>query len=106
MFFNCNRRGHCGHHHNEDIVVSPTETIVHTTTNYQTVKHIHPTEIVHVNRHVIRNEHFYPVTEREVNETIVENYDCGRDIRHPRCRRVEEEHSRHKCNHCHCKRHR
>ena len=75
----CNRKG-------DETIVSPTETIVNTRTNTRTIRHIHPTEIINVNRTVIRNENFYPVTEREVNETVVENLDCGKDVKNPRCR--------------------
>src|SRR5690625_7605620 len=52
------------------------------------VEQVHTTEVINVNRKVIKNKHFYPVNEREVNETVVEDYDCGSDINNPRCRRV------------------
>ena len=71
----------------DSVEVSPTETVVNTRTKKRVVKNIHPTEVINVNRTIIRNEHFYPVTEREVNETVVEDYDCGSDINNPRCRR-------------------
>ena len=70
----------------DEVVVSPTETVVNTRTRTRVVKHIHPTEVINVNRTVVRNEHFYPVREREVNETVEENYNCGRNIINPRCR--------------------
>lgn len=108
MFFNDDvrdvwGRGDRGHHRpkHDNVEVSPTETIVNTRTKKRVVKNIHPTEVINVNRTVIRNEHFYPVTEREVHETIVENYDCGSDINNPRCRRVSGNNSC-GCNNHHC----
>ncbi|WP_082686803.1 spore coat protein [Bacillus sp. FJAT-27445] len=84
-----NRNNRCGcHGMEEDVIVYPTETIVNTRTNTRVVKRIHPTEIINVHRTIIRNENFFPVTERNVNETIEENFDCGRDVNNPRCRRV------------------
>ena len=95
MYFNDNIRGlrRCGCHgnrrpQNDDAEVSPTETVVNTRTKNCVVKHVHPTEVINVNRKVIKNKHFYPVNEREVNETVEEDYDCGSDIDNPRCRRV------------------
>ncbi|MFD2210283.1 CotD family spore coat protein [Virgibacillus halophilus] len=70
---NCNCRG------KEEVVVDPTRTIVNTNTRKRVVKHVHPTEVINVNRTVVRNEHFFPVSEREVNETVEENYNCGQD---------------------------
>ncbi|MBN9931283.1 hypothetical protein HZD82_22120, partial [Pantoea agglomerans] len=29
---------------------------------------------------VVRNENYFPVTERQVNETVVEDFDCGSDV--------------------------
>ncbi|MDF1510070.1 CotD family spore coat protein [Robertmurraya sp. DFI.2.37] len=69
-------------------IVSPTETIVKVHTTQRTVRRIHPTEIINVNRTVVRNENFYPVTQRQVNEVVEENYDCGSDVNNPRCRRA------------------
>ena len=60
---NCGRK--CGNR------VSPVQDIVH------------PTEIINVNRTVIRNENYYPVTERQVNETVVEDFDCGSNVNNP-----------------------
>lgn len=71
----------------EDIV-SPTNRIVNTRTRTRTIRRIHPTEVINVNRTIIRNENFYPVMEREVNETVVEDFDCGRNVNNPRCRRA------------------
>ena len=97
VYFNDNVKGlrRCGCNgnrrrrpQNDDIEVSPTETVVNTRTRKRVVKHVHPTEVINVNRKVIKNKHFYPVNEREVNETVVEDYDCGSDINNPRCRRV------------------
>ncbi|MCK6205578.1 CotD family spore coat protein [Bacillus infantis] len=70
-------------------IVSPTDTVVRNNTRTKTIRRIHPTEIVNVNRTIIRNENYFPVTERTVNETIVENFDCGRDPNNNRnCRRI------------------
>lgn len=78
----------CGCNNNQvEDIVSPTETIVNTRTKTRTIRRIHPTEIINVNRTVIRNENFFPVTEREVNETVVEDFNCGSDLNNPRCRR-------------------
>ncbi|MBM7713520.1 CotD family spore coat protein [Siminovitchia sp. FSL H7-0308] len=71
----------------EETIVSPTKKIVRRKTRKRVRKHIHPTEVINVNRTIIRNEHYYPVYEREVKETIEENYNCGRNIKKPRCRR-------------------
>ncbi|MCU9612337.1 spore coat protein [Caldibacillus lycopersici] len=85
----CNNNNQSGcEKHREEVIVSPTERIVNTRTNTRTIKRIHPTEIINVNRTIIRNENFYPVTEREVNETIEENYDCGSDVNNPNCRKT------------------
>lgn len=70
----------------EEVFTCPTKTVVNTRTNERVVRHIHPTEIIHVNRTIIRNEHFFPVTEREVFEVVEEEFDCGRDINNPNCR--------------------
>ncbi|WP_312093842.1 CotD family spore coat protein [Niallia sp.] len=76
-----NNRGKCCNRVSpvEDIV-HPTRTVVRTTTNERRVRNIHPTEVINVNRTVIRNENFFPVTERQVNETVVEDFDCGSDV--------------------------
>lgn len=92
----------------DNVEVSPTETVVNTRTKKRVVKNIHPTEVINVNRTIIRNEHFYPVTEREVNETVVEDYDCGSDINNPRCRRRVSSNNNQKCGcnnnrHCNCR---
>ncbi|MGG0715978.1 CotD family spore coat protein [Robertmurraya massiliosenegalensis] len=86
-------RKHCGCDDNRGnvqgvkTIVEPTETIVKVHTNHRTVRRIHPTEIINVNRTVVRNENFYPVTERQVNEVVEENFNCGTDLNNPRCRR-------------------
>jgi len=64
-------------------IVHPTETVVRTTTNEKRIRNIHPTEVINVNRTVIRNENYFPVTERQVNETVVEDFDCGTDVNNP-----------------------
>ncbi|PJN89052.1 MULTISPECIES: CotD family spore coat protein [Bacillaceae] len=61
----------------EEVITDPTRTVVNTRTNRRVVKHIHPTEVINVNRTVVRNEHYYPVYERDVYETVEENVNCG-----------------------------
>lgn len=111
MYFNDNVRGlrRCGCNRrrrpqHDNVEVSPTETVVNTRTKKRVVKHVHPTEVINVNRKVIKNKHFYPVNEREVNETVVEDYDCGSDINNPRCRRVSGNNNNNNSCGCH-KRH-
>jgi len=90
---NSNRGSNCCNNGNRvspeevETVVEPTKTIVNTTTSRRVVRHVRPTNIINVNREIVRNEYFYPTTERNVNETVVENYDCGTDINNPNCRR-------------------
>ncbi|MFD2046638.1 CotD family spore coat protein [Ornithinibacillus salinisoli] len=72
----------------DEVIYSPTRNVVNTTTNERTIKRVHPTQVENVNRTIVRNENYYPVTESDVNETVVENYDCGSDINNPNCRRV------------------
>ncbi|KAB8126646.1 hypothetical protein F9U64_19550 [Gracilibacillus oryzae] len=72
----------------DEMIVSPTRRVTNTRTNYRTVKHIHPTEVLNVNRTVVRNENYYPVRNSNVNETVVEDYNCGSDINSPNCQRV------------------
>lgn len=81
----------CGCNHRDkdrdEVITSPTKTVVKTRTTHRVRKHIHPTEVINVNRTVVRNEHFFPVYEREVNETVDGgSYNCGSDINRPRCR--------------------
>lgn len=85
------RRNECGCHRGpqEKVIVYPTETIVNTRTQTRIVKRVFPTEIINVNRTIVRNENFYPVTERTVNETVEETFNCGPDINNPRCRPVQ-----------------
>ncbi|MGE6376696.1 CotD family spore coat protein [Peribacillus muralis] len=70
----------------EEVITDPTRTVVNTRTNRRVVKHIHPTEVINVNRTVVRNEHYYPVCERDVYETVEENVDCGSNWNNNRCR--------------------
>ncbi|PWU69227.1 CotD family spore coat protein [Gracilibacillus dipsosauri] len=72
----------------EETFVHPTRRVQNTRTEYQTVKNIHPTEVRNVNRTVIRNQNYYPVYNSDVNETVVEDYDCGTDVNASNCRRV------------------
>lgn len=70
----------------DEVYTGPTERVVKTNTRTRRVKHIHPTEVINVNRTVVRNEHYYPVTERDVYETIEEDFNCGSDVNNSRCR--------------------
>ncbi|MFD1065821.1 spore coat protein [Oceanobacillus locisalsi] len=73
----------------EDVRVHPTRHEVRHHNSVRTVKNIHPTEIKNVHRTTVRNENYYPVRESNVNETVVENYDCGSDVNDSsNCRRV------------------
>lgn len=95
------RRGpHHGHHSHdchdchkgEDDVkteVSPTRTVVNPTTNRRTIRRIHPTHIKNINKNITRIENYYPVSQSTKDINIVEEYDCGSDVRNPRCRRVD-----------------
>lgn len=77
-----NRNRNCGCNNNVDeVIVNPTRIVENTRTRNKVVKHIHPTEVVNVNRTIVRNEHFFPVREREVNEKVEENFNCGTDPR-------------------------
>lgn len=76
MSCNCNRC-RCEDSQWDDVVICPTKKIVKKRTNHRVVKHIHPIEVINVNRRVIWNEHFYPITERDVHETVEENCHCG-----------------------------
>lgn len=79
----------CNSNRDEDVRVHPTRHEVRTTNSVKTVKNIHPTEIKNVHRTIVRNENYYPVRESNVNETVVENYDCGSDVNDSsNCRRV------------------
>lgn len=74
---------------NDNVIVHPTRHEVRKHNSVETVKNIHPTEIKNIHRKTIRNENFYPVREFNVNETVVENYDCGSDVNDSsNCRRV------------------
>lgn len=83
-----NNRGHCCKNDRVEEIVSPTRTVVNTRTRTRTVRHIHPVEVINVNRTVVRNENFFPVTQRSVNETVEENFNCGSDLNNPNCRRT------------------
>lgn len=79
----------CRNSNRDDVRVHPTRHEVRTTNSVKTVKNIHPTEIKNVHRNIIRNENYYPVRESNVNETVVENYDCGSNVNDSsNCRRV------------------
>ncbi|MBU7595122.1 CotD family spore coat protein [Metabacillus halosaccharovorans] len=78
---------------NVETIIEPTENIVNTTTNRRTVRRVYPTHIENVNRTIVRVENYFPVTESNVNETFVEEYNCGSDLRNPCCKPVKR-----KCN--------
>lgn len=82
-----NNRDRCCDHDRVEEIVSPTRQIVNTRTKTRTVRRIHPVEVINVNRTVVRNENFFPVTQRTVNETVEENFNCGSDLNNPNCRR-------------------
>jgi len=82
-------RRRCGQPNREEVITNPTETIVNVRENNRVVRHIHPTEVINVNRTIVRNEHYYPVTEREVNETVEENVDVDTDDPAQGCRSNE-----------------
>lgn len=91
--FNGNENGFAdpaGFNGNNDVetIVFPTENIVNTTTNRRTVRQVHPTHILNVNRNITRVENFFPVTESEKDINIVEEFNCGSDLRNPCCRPV------------------
>jgi spore coat protein D len=69
-----------------ETIVSPTETVVNPTTTRRTVRQVHPTHVVNVNRNITRVENYYPVKESEKNINIIEEYDCGSDLHHPCCK--------------------
>ncbi|MBU5245629.1 MULTISPECIES: CotD family spore coat protein [Bacillus] len=85
--FNGGNGGNGGN--NVETIVSPTRNVVNTTTNERTVRRVQPTHIVNVNRNVTRVENYYPVTQSAENENIVEEYDCGSDLRNPCCKPVK-----------------
>ncbi|MFD2923925.1 CotD family spore coat protein [Halobacillus naozhouensis] len=86
----------------EETIYYPTETVVNYNTNRRVVKHVRPTEVENVNRTIIRNENYYPVTNSEVNETVVEEYDCGSDINSPNCQRVSPSSTNNSGSNCGC----
>ncbi|MDY0408989.1 CotD family spore coat protein [Virgibacillus soli] len=77
-----------GNNNDVETIVFPTETVIRPTTTRRTVRKIHPTHIVNVNRNITRVENFFPVTQSEKNKNIVEEYNCGSDVNNPRCRPV------------------
>ncbi|OZU88969.1 hypothetical protein CIL03_08085 [Virgibacillus indicus] len=91
----------------DKMIVNPTKRVKNIRTNHRVVKNIHPTEVVNVNRTVIRNENYFPVTNSDVNETVVENYNCGSDVNSPNCRRVSPANNNNNNNNqhhnCRCK---
>ncbi|WP_052343679.1 CotD family spore coat protein [Bacillus massiliigorillae] len=92
--------GHGEESRREEIVTCPTETEVRTRTKEVIVKHIHPKEIINVHRTVIKNEHCFPVHERDVHETVVEG-ESGCHRKHE-CGESRECHHRNRC--CRCRR--
>lgn len=80
-----NRRGNSN---DVETVFFPTRNIVNTTTNRRTIRRVYPTHIRNINRNITRIENYSPVTESVENVNIVEEYNCGNDLRRPRCRPV------------------
>ncbi|MDQ0273284.1 CotD family spore coat protein [Cytobacillus purgationiresistens] len=62
----------------EEVIVCPTKTVVNTRTNHRNVKYVHPTEVINVHKTIVRNRHSFPVSERDVYETVEENENIGR----------------------------
>jgi len=90
--FNGNGNGFNGVMGAEDeveTIVSPTQTVVNPITNRRTIRRVHPTHIVNVNRNITRIENFYPVTQSVENVDSVEEYNCGSDLRNPCCKPVK-----------------
>ena len=81
--------GFNGNENDVETIVSPTETVINPTTNRRTVRKVHPTHVINVNKNITRVENFYPVTESTKNINSVEEYDCGSDLRNPCCRPVD-----------------
>ncbi|UOQ48953.1 spore coat protein [Gracilibacillus caseinilyticus] len=89
----CNNSRNNGRNNNvspiqEKMIVHPTQRVRNVTTNRSVVRNVYPTEVVNVNRNVVRSENYYPVSNSDVNETVVEQYDCGSDMNSPNCQRV------------------
>ncbi len=77
-----------GHPNDVETIFYPENTIVKTTTNKRTVRRVHPTHIKHINKNITRIENYFPVRESEECVNIVEEYNCGNDLRNPRCRPI------------------
>lgn len=86
------RRNHnsCNENNHAETKVSPTKNLVNTTTNVRTIRRVHPTHITNVNKNITRIENFYPVIHSEQNENFVEEYDCGCDLKKPRCKLIKK----------------
>ncbi|KKI93303.1 hypothetical protein WQ54_04935 [Bacillus sp. SA1-12] len=67
-------------------IVDPVQNIVKTIIRPQVVRHIHPTNILNIDREAIRIEHFFPVNEEFLNERVVEELNCGDDMEYPQCK--------------------
>lgn len=75
-----------GHKGSEEVIVSPTKEIVNIRKHYHTIKRIHPTHIKNIDKKITRIENYYPVTESHEKECHTEEYDCGKDVKHPHCK--------------------
>ena len=88
--FNRNRRHSCGRQGNMHCCpphmmptqycppqFSPTEQVVKTNIMHTVVPHVHPTHVTTVNKHIIDNEHYFPVTQSVVNERYENTRMCG-----------------------------
>ncbi|MBT2755709.1 hypothetical protein J7E71_07015 [Mesobacillus foraminis] len=74
---------------NVETEYSPVKKIVKTTTNNRTIRRVHPTHIENIEKNIIRVENYYPITESNVSETIVEEYNCGSDLNNPCCELIK-----------------
>ncbi|MEH6943834.1 CotD family spore coat protein [Bacillus sp. JJ722] len=77
MSCNCSKCRERPGERDDEIITCPTQTEVRTRTQERVVKHIHPKEIIHVHRTLIKHKQEYPVHERDVYETVVEGDDSG-----------------------------
>lgn len=88
----CSKCRNNNNNDNVETITSPTRQVVRTTTDHKTVRYIHPTKIKNVHRTIVRNENYYPVSESDFGETVVENYECGSNVNDSsNCRRVGSE---------------
>jgi spore coat protein D len=78
-----------GNGNDVETIIEPTENIVNTTTNNRTIRRVYPTLIENVTRNMVRVENYYPVTQSNRNENIVQEFNCGSDLNNPCCKPVK-----------------